>query len=284
MTTQPRSWLYVPGHRVDRLDKAVVAGADAVVVDLEDAVPTEQKSAARAGAVDLLRRNAGADRLIWVRVNAPGSVEWAADLAALAGTSAAGLRVPKAVDPELVRETAARSGLALQLVIESARGLQAVDELATADPAVRGVGLGETDLAADLRVEEDGLDWARGRVVLACRAAGLPSPVQSVWTQVADLDGLAATSRRARAQGFFGRSIVHPRQIAVVHEVFTPSATEVADAEDVITRAARGRDAGESALLDEHGRFIDPAVVARARVVLDRAVRQAPSTAESERR
>ncbi len=262
----------------------MMAGADAVVVDLEDAVPIEQKSAARAGAVDLLHRNAGADRLIWVRVNAPGSVEWAADLAALAGTSATGLRVPRAVDPELVRETAARSGLSLQLLIESARGLQAVDELATADPAVRGVGLGETDLSADLMVEEDGLDWARGRVVLACRAAGLPSPVQSVWTQVADLDGLAATSRRARAQGFFGRSVVHPRQIAVVHEVFTPTATEVADAEAVVARAERGRDTGETAVLDEQGRFIDPAVVARARVVLDRAVRQAPSSSEKERR
>ena len=271
MTGASRSWLYVPGHRTDRLGKAVESGADAVVVDLEDAVPEEHKRTARLAAVDLLdRRPTAAGPAIWVRVNAPGSPHWNEDLAALQGAPAAGLRLPRSEDPELVRETASRAGLPLQLLIETARGLCAVDALALADPAVVGLGLGEADLAADLRVSDDGLDWARGRLVLACRAAGLNSPVQSVWTDVADLDGLRASSHRALACGFFGRSVVHPRQIQVVHEVFTPSATEIADAEQILRAAERARAVGESAVLDERGRFIDPAVVARAQVLLDR--------------
>lgn len=283
MSAAPRSWLYVPGHRVDRLAKAVAAGADAVVVDLEDAVPHDRKAEARAGALDLLRRSGlGAGR-IWVRINAPGTAEWAADVDALSGSAAAGLRVPRAADPELVRVTADRSGLPLQLIIESARGLQAVDELSTAHPAVRGIGLGETDLAADLSVGEAGLDWARGRVVLACRVAGLPSPVQSVWTDVADLDGLAHTSRRAREQGFFGRSVIHPRQIPVVHDVFTPTGPEIADARGVLATADAAAAAGDSAALDAKGRFVDPAVVARARVVLARARRAESPSADQER-
>lgn len=264
---------------MDRLDKALSAGADAVVVDLEDAVPVHRKDEARSGAMDLLARRAGAGVRIWVRINAPGTIEWAADVDALAGSAADGLRVPRAADPVLVQETAARTGLPLHLIIESGQGLQAVDDLTTADPAVVGVGLGETDLAADLGVEEVGLDWARGRLVLACRVAGLSAPVQSVWTHVSDLAGLEATSRRARAQGFFGRSVIHPRQIPVVHAVFTPTDAEIADAEAVLHTADRAGALGQSAALDADGRFVDPAVVARARAVLARAgTPDSPST------
>ncbi|MEV0720829.1 HpcH/HpaI aldolase/citrate lyase family protein, partial [Asanoa sp. NPDC050611] len=110
-----------------------------------------------------------------------------------------------------------------------------------------------------------GLAWARGWVVVAARAAGLPAPVQSVYTDVADLDGLRASTRQARAMGFVGRSVVHPRQIPVVHAVFTPSAAEVAAAEAVLAALRPG----EAAVLDADGRFVDAAVVRRARLVLD---------------
>jgi len=145
-------------------------------------------------------------------------------------------------------------------------------ELAEAHELVAGIGLGEADLAADLLVDRDaGLAWARGAVVVASRAAGLPSPVQSVWTDVGDPEGLRASSEVGRATGFFGRSVIHPRQIDVVHDVYTPSAEEVAAAEGIVATAAEAAARGEAAALDAHGRFVDPAVVARARTVLDRA-------------
>jgi citrate lyase subunit beta/citryl-CoA lyase len=272
VSTVPRSWLYVPGHRADRVAKALVAGADAVVVDLEDAVPADRKDAARDLTVALLEERADHGALqVWVRINPPGTDAGRRDVAVLAGCRPDGLRVPRADDPDEVREVADRTGAPLQLLLESARGLWRARELAEAHELVAGIGLGEADLAADLLVDRDeGLTWARGTVVAAARAAGLPSPVQSVWTDVGDTAGLRASSERGRATGFFGRSVVHPRQIDVVHDVYTPSADELAAAQAIVTTAAEAAARGEVAALDADGRFVDPAVVARARTVLDR--------------
>jgi citrate lyase subunit beta/citryl-CoA lyase len=266
--------------------KALVAGADAVVIDLEDAVPAERKDAARDLTVALLDDRAADDGLsVWVRINPPGTEAGRRDVAALAGRRLDGLRVPRVDDPEVVREVAERTGARLQLLLESARGLVRARELAEAHELVTGIGLGEADLAADLLVDRDeGLTWARGWVVVAARAAGLPSPVQSVWTDVGDPAGLRASCETGRATGFFGRSVIHPRQIDVVHDVYTPSAEEIAAAEGVVATAAEAAARGEAATLDADGRFVDPAVVARARTVLDRAgtrAQLAPPATES---
>ena len=267
----PRSWLYVPGHRPERVQKALASTADAVVVDLEDAVPTAAKDEARRATVALLEDRPPDSPPVWVRVNPPTEPVGRADVEALAGMPVDGLRVPRCEDPQAVHDVAERTGLALMLLLETARGLLRASELARAHTRVRGLGLGEADLAADLMVPSDsGLDWARGSVVAASRAAGLPSPVQSVWTDVADLDGLRASCRAGLAAGFFGRSVIHPSQIAVVHEVYTPSADDVAEARAVLAAGAEARTRGESAVLDSRGRFVDPAVEARAQTVLER--------------
>lgn len=275
-----RSWLYVPGDRPDRVAKAIASGADAVVVDLEDAVPPNRKDIARRHLLDLLSSSDAADdrARIWVRVNDPAGPWGEADLASLtglagdltAGPPLAGLRIPGASDPDLVRRVATQVLLPLQLLIETAAGLACAMDLATAHPLVVGIGLGEADLAADLRVGHDsGLDWARGHIVMTARAAGLPSPVQSVWTDVADQDGLFASSIRGRGLGFLGRSVVHPRQITPVHRAYTPSRDEVAVARATLDTADAALARGEVALLDAAGRFVDPAVVNRARLIID---------------
>lgn len=266
MTTlgRARSWLYVPGHRAELVAKALDGPADAVVVDLEDAVPPAAKDQARETAVATCaeRRNR-----IWVRVNAAGT-PWAdADAAALAGR-ADGLRVPKAEDPAAVAELAERTGARLHLLIESARGLRRVFELAECHPLVAGVSPGETDLAADLRIRDRReLAWARARIVTANRAAGLPSPVASVWTDLADRAGLTADSAALRDAGFFGRSVIHPGQLDPVHRAFTPDRDEVEQARALLTSV----DSAGAAWVDDRGRFVDPAVVAGARWVVDLA-------------
>ncbi|WP_328389373.1 HpcH/HpaI aldolase/citrate lyase family protein [Nocardia sp. NBC_00416] len=268
----PRSWLYVPGHRDDRIGKAFDSAADAVVIDLEDAVPVGAKDRALANALDALRV-VPQDRRVWLRLNAIGT-EWLDhELAALAAAAVplAGVRLPKADDPDTVAATADRLTCEVHAIVESAAGLLAAPRIARCHPRVTGIALGEADLAADLRTEGDGLTWARGWIVTAARAAGLASPVQSVWTAVDDPAGLAATSRVGRAQGFFGRSVIHPNQIDIVNEAYTPSPEEQDRARRIVECAAASMAAGESAVLDENGRFIDPAVVANARVVLDRA-------------
>ena len=282
MTTVPRSWLYVPGHRSDRVAKALAAGADAVVIDLEDAVPAARKEEARDLTVGLLSERAaaadGSGPAVWVRINGLATAHGQDDAAALAGVPADGLRVPRAEEPDAVRRLADGTGKPLQLLLESARGLWRAHELAGCHERVVGIALGEADLAADLLVDRDeGLTWARGAVIVAARAAGLNSPVQSVWTDVGDEEGLRASCRTGRATGFFGRSVIHPRQIDVVHEEYTPSADEIHRAEGIVRIAAEAAERGEVAALGPDGRFVDPAVVARAHVVLDRAPSSPPA-------
>jgi citrate lyase subunit beta / citryl-CoA lyase len=270
-----RSWLYVPGHRTDLVAKARAGAAEAVVVDLEDAVAPGAKDAARATVAGL----EPGDRPLWVRMNALDGPWGEADVAVLAGAAVDGVRVPKADDPDAVARLADRLGHPLHLTVESALGLERAFALARAHPLVAAVSLGEADLAADLRVaDRSALDWARQRVVVASRAAGLPSPLAPVWTDLPDLDGLAADSRAARDRGFWGRSVIHPRQVPVVHEAFTPTADELARARALLDSLESAGARGESAYRDGDGRFVDPAVVAGARAVLDRATVQPRET------
>ena len=268
MRAPVRSWLYVPGHRRDLAEKALAGEADAVVLDLEDAVPLGRKDEARATVADVLA--AGPAKPTWVRLNAIGTGLTYDDVAALASSPPAGVRLPKAESSEQLEALAARlpAPIELHLLIESALGLERAFELA-AHPAVSGIALGEADLAADLGVSSDeALVYARSRCVTAARAARLAPPVQSVHTAVGDDDALRLTSERARALGFFGRSAIHPRQVPVIHAAYTPSADELEDARELMEALAGAEARGEAALVLPDGRFVDPAVVERARRIL----------------
>ncbi|MCB5179320.1 HpcH/HpaI aldolase/citrate lyase family protein [Streptomyces antimicrobicus] len=255
------TWLYAPGDRPEVVAKALAAGADAVIVDLEDAVPASRKEYARAATAQLL-----ADRPpvpVHVRVNALDSPWAGADLSALAGLRGlAGLRLPKVTGPEQVVAAADRSGgVALYALLESALGVERAYDIARAHPALRGLTLGEADLRADLGVSADaGLDWPRSRVVTAARAAGLAPPAQSVFPDVRDLEALAASCAHGRALGFLGRAAIHPRQLPVIERAYLPAPEEVSAAEEIVTAAEAVP--GAQALPD--GRFVDPAVVGAA--------------------
>ncbi|MFJ2868467.1 HpcH/HpaI aldolase/citrate lyase family protein [Kitasatospora sp. NPDC087314] len=262
-----RSWLYVPAHRIELLGKAMAGQTDAVVLDLEDAVPADAKRLARDQVVEALTENW--PKPIWVRVNALDSPWGSADLAALAGTAAAGLRLPKVEDPDLVRAAAVESGLTVHAIIESALGVENAYRIATAHAGVALLSLGEADLMADLRLGDTGaLDWARQRIVNAARAAGLPSPPLAAWTDVADVTGLTADTLAGGKRGFFGRSVLHPKQVSVVNRIFTPDPDEVAAARARLADQV-GRDA--AAWLDDRGRFVDAALLANARWLVDLA-------------
>jgi citrate lyase subunit beta/citryl-CoA lyase len=270
----PRSWLYVPGHRADRIAKALQSDADAVIIDLEDAVPSPAKEAALENAVAALE-SPRQDRHVWVRLNpldTPWSLQELESLGRL-GRKPDGVRIAKAGNVEAITRAAEVLACDVHLLIETATALRDAAQLAGAHPRITGLALGEADLAADLRVSPEGLEWARGWIVTAARSHGLASPVQSVYTDVADLDGLRRSSLQGRRQGFFGRTVIHPRQIDVVNHAFTPTPEEVARAENVVTLARTSAEAGETAVLDSDGRFIDPAVVENARLILDLAIR-----------
>jgi citrate lyase subunit beta/citryl-CoA lyase len=276
----PRSWLYMPASRPELLPKALAGPADAVIVDLEDAVAPSLKDQARAELTGLatIPRNG---KPLWVRINHPAT-EWGdRDIEVLADVEVDGVRIPKADDPAIVADVASRLHRPLHLILESALGVHRAYELATASPCVRGVALGEADLLADLRgLDESALGFARGQVVLAARAAGLDSPIQSAFTDLADAQGLHATSLAGRRAGFVGRTVVHPRQVKVVNRAYTPTTDEIDDARAVVTALGSSSNA---AVVDERGRFLDPALVAQARVVLALAGRAsiAPSVTKT---
>ncbi|MFR9791730.1 HpcH/HpaI aldolase/citrate lyase family protein [Streptomyces sp. MB22_4] len=266
----PLTWLYVPGDRPHVIAKALVAGADVVVIDLEDAVAPDRKEYARAVTADLLAEPQPVP--VHVRVNALGTPWAAADLAALRGLRGlSGLRLPKVTGPSEVRHVAASVPFPLYALLESALAVEHAHAIAGAHPSLRGISLGEADLRADLGVRADsGLDWPRSRVIVAARAAGLPPPPQTVHPDIRDLDGLAASCAHGRALGFLGRAAIHPRQLPVIERAYLPTPAELEHAETVIKAATT--DPGAQALPD--GRFIDAAVVAMARRTLSLARRR----------
>ncbi|MFF1418776.1 HpcH/HpaI aldolase/citrate lyase family protein [Streptomyces sp. NPDC058280] len=244
--------------------KALSYGADVVIVDLEDAVAPERKEYARTATAEFL----AAAHPVPVHVRIADSQ----DLPSLVGLPGlSGLRLPKVTHASDIHRVASRApDLALYALLESALAVEHAHVIASAHPSVRGIALGEADLRADLGVRHDtGLDWSRGRVVVAARAAGLAPPAQSVFPDVRDLDGLAASCVRGRALGLLGRAAIHPRQLPVIERAFLPTPREIGEAEEILEAAAR--DAGAHALSD--GRFVDAAIVAAARRTLSLADR-----------
>jgi citrate lyase subunit beta/citryl-CoA lyase len=258
--------LYVPADRNERVAKALASAADVVVLDLEDAVADEHKNDARAA---VLRALSGQRLRIQVRVNDTRTPRGRADLSALAGALGGtdGVRLPKVESAEELREVAALvPGVPLHPLLESALGVERAYAIAAAHPAVATIGLGEADLRADLGIsDENGLTWARSRIVVAARAAGLPPPVQSVYPDVRDLDGLAASCRTGRALGFRGRAAIHPAQLPVIAAAYRPTEGEVYEARRIVAAFEESR-TGAVAL--PGGRFVDLAVVRQAERVL----------------
>ncbi|MGW5355399.1 HpcH/HpaI aldolase/citrate lyase family protein [Streptomyces sp. NPDC004031] len=277
------TWLYAPGDRPEVVAKALRSGADVVLVDLEDAVPPDRKEYARAATAELLAEPAHGRPPVHVRVNALDGPLAGPDLAALAGLPGlGGLRLPKVGTPgdvaEVVRAVRAAGADVPPLypLLESALGVENAFAVARADPAVRGIALGEADLRADLGLTgEEALTWPRVRTVVAARAAGLAPPAQSVHPDVRDLAGLGESCRRGRALGFLGRAAIHPRQLPVIERAYAPSAQEVAAAHEIL--AASAASPGAVALPD--GRFVDPAVVAVAHRTLLLSTRTLPAAA-----
>jgi citrate lyase subunit beta / citryl-CoA lyase len=273
-----RSYLYVPGSDPRRIEKALASEADAVILDLEDAVAPNRKEEARTTVAEVLRSEH--EKPVFVRINAPDSVLAEEDVEAVAGPRLAGLRLPKTESPEFVRRVAQRlenlgCEAGLQCLIESALGLEFAFEIARTHEKVVGMSLGEADLAADLGVRGDaGLLYARSRLVAATRAAGLPGPVQSVYTNVRDAEGLRRSTMEGKNMGFVGRSAIHPAQIEVINEVFTPTEEEVAEAKDLLARLEESTGTGTGAFALEDGRFVDEAVVGSARLTLALARRE----------
>jgi citrate lyase subunit beta/citryl-CoA lyase len=272
-----RTLLFVPGNRPERFDKAARSGADAVVIDLEDAVAAADKPAARTHIAQQWAALRAIDVPLVVRVNAVDGQVPADDLAlvsALPGLAA--LMVPKAESADtLAALHSATGGVALLPLIETAAGLDNVKAVAGAAGVLRLV-VGSLDFMADTGIacdaEETELVPLRFAVAIATRLARRAPALDGVTVQTGDDIRLQADTRRALRFGFGGKLCIHPRQVAVVHDTLAPSAQELDWARRVL--AADAASAGAAVQLD--GRMVDLPVVLQARATLARAARAVP--------
>jgi citrate lyase subunit beta/citryl-CoA lyase len=281
-----RSYLFAPGHHEKLLGKVFTSGADAVVLDLEDAVPADQKQSARDLVAAALKSRAvkgEASPAIYVRLNAVSTDLWRDDLAAAVGPAVRGIRLAKAEAADEVKAAGEalaaaeeRAGIAVgSLVIvptiESAAGVLAAAEIAR-QPRVEALAFGQADFVRDVGAETDELEtqtlYARSQLVVVSRAAGIRPPIASVYTRIKDLDGLRASSEAARRLGFFGRSAIHPSQLPVINEVFTPTPAQIAAARAIIEAYTAAAATGVTAFAMGDGQFVDAPIVERARAIV----------------
>lgn len=275
-----RSWLYVPGDRPERFEKAIAKGADAVVLDLEDAVAIDRKVEARSLVADWVRNGNHGRAQIWVRVNQglPG-VE---DTKAVANLGLTGICVPKVDDPtELVgihevlveaekRERLESGHWPLIPLIESAVGLTHLASIVAARRVMQ-LQVGEVDLAADLGLNGDierHLASIRSKVLVESVAAGILAPVGPVSTEFRDLDAFRESTRTVIGQGFLGRACIHPNQVMIVNEMCTPGIQEIQEAQDLLDRMDTALQQGRGIALDSQGRMIDEASARAARRII----------------
>jgi citrate lyase subunit beta/citryl-CoA lyase len=281
-----RSWLYAPGNNARLLERVFSAGADAVILDLEDAVPSGEKERARAMVSETVQARAGqSGPPLFVRINHPETGLAEDDVQAVVRPGLDGVRLPKTERPETVAQVDAwiaeaevRTGLpqgrtALLCNVETAAGVWRAHDIAAARPRVLALAFGGVDFGRDAGIVAGGDEletlYARSHLVLASRVAAIRPPVDGVYTQLADEAGLERTTRQGRALGFFGRSAIHPRQIPVINRVYTPSADELAWARQVVQSAEHAeQSAGSGALQLSTGEFVDVAVVRRAQQLL----------------
>jgi citrate lyase subunit beta/citryl-CoA lyase len=296
----PRSYLFVPADRPERIAKALASGADAVIVDLEDAVAPEAKSGARQSLVAWLEDQACvtaraataspdggvAGHLpvplptpLFVRTNSAGTPWFQDDLQVCSLPGVHGIVLPRAQTlDELATVQAAAPQRVLLPLIETALGMQAAVTLASA-PGVQRLVFGSLDLQADLGIEaddegeEEALLAFRSHLVLASRLGGLAAPVDGVSTALQDEAVVQRDTVRARRLGFGAKLCIHPKQVTAVHRGFAPSAEDVAWARRVLKVYEAAQQAGGHGAVAVDGKMVDAPVLRRAHTVLERSAR-----------
>lgn len=270
--------LYVPADRPDRVEKALRSTADIVTIDLEDAVAPNRKTRGRECLTRVLE-SCELSRAIQVRINPRGSQWHEDDLGCVSELpSEVSVRLPKATSGADIEAVGARlDDRSVHAIIESPLGVENAFEIATS--GVSSIALGEADLRSGLGLPLDSGDssalvWARARIVNAAAAAELVPPMMSVYTRIRDLDGLRETSVGARDLGFMGRSAIHPIQLDVIREAFSPRAEEVDRARNTLDRLRGAHEDGSGTVVLEDGSFLDAAMIRASRriVALSQAV------------
>lgn len=272
-----RSYLYVPGNAAEKFPKAAASAADAVILDLEDAVPWSGKDAARRDVRGWLSEQTAPAKELWVRINSGDAAM--ADIQALDGIgSLTGLMLAKAGSAQDVRRIGdvlgahGHENLLLSPLLETPTAIFEAREIAR-QPRVLRLQIGEYDLCAEAGItpgaDEYEVAAIRSQVVLASAEAGIQPPAAPVSIEIKDSEAFRRSTELCARQGFVGRACIHPAQLTTVHAVFTPDEAAVEQAIMVLRLYDAQVQAGTSVFIDADGRFLDEAVVRHARRILD---------------
>jgi citrate lyase subunit beta / citryl-CoA lyase len=282
-----RSLLFAPGNHARRREKAFQVGADGVILDLEDAVPAAEKVQTRPAVRESVLARPADGGWLFVRINGLDTDLALADLETVVVAGLDGVMLPKtesATDVRIVdwllaqfeREAGLDVGrIEIYPILETATGLLAAREIGAASTRVKRLGFGVADFTLDTGMEWSAanpfLQAAAGSLVVLSRACGLEPPLDTIHPDLRDLHGLRAEALQAKRLGFQGKTCIHPDQVGIVNEVFTPSAAEVEDAREVYD-AFRAAESAGSAAIQVRGRFVDYPIAERARRTLELAV------------
>lgn len=279
-----RTFLFAPGNHPRRVEKSLTLGADAVILDLEDAVAIAEKEPARAAVLAALqgpRPCAG-----YVRVNALSTPWCFGDLHAVVQPGVDGIVLPKVESPDdlkIAEWTVAQlererglpvGGIDIMPILETGLGLSAIGAIAASGTRVKRLSFGAGDFTLDL-----GMEWSRDELellpyraafVTASRAAGLEPPIDTVWVRIQDAEGFAASAERGRALGFQGRLCIYPAQVPVANAAFTPTDEQVSAARRIVDAFREAEERG-SASIQVDGKFVDYPIVYQAERLLSKA-------------
>lgn len=270
-----QSYLFVPAQKLEVIGKAVASEAHCVIIDLEDAVAISEKENAREVAARALQEFSS-KKPIFVRINDIGTPYWEADLACAIESKAFGVVVPKAESAEGIRKVARKirqEQAEMQIIplIETAKGVQFCYEIAGSDSLVSRVAFGYIDFALDIGCDltPSGIEllYTRSQVVIASRAAGIASPIDSVYPHLTHPDGLLQEAKHAKQLGLKGKLTIHPKQLGIIHEVFAYSKEELNEARQVVDAFEEAEKQGVAAIT-VNGKLVDYPVYQKAKQVL----------------
>ena len=279
-----RTWLFAPGNHPRKVEKVFTVGADAVVLDLEDAVALEQKTATRTAVVEALKARPIRANRGYIRVNAVDTDFCYGDLQEVIGPWMDGILLPKIESPsqlqtidwlmaQIERARGMQVGtLDILPIIETGRGLAAIDDIARAQTRVKRLSFGAGDFTNDMRMvwtpDENELAHARATIALASRAAELEPPIDTVFIDLQDRKHLKKSACTALSLGYRGKLCIHPAQVEPVNTIFTPSPEEVARAKKHV-EAFTAAEAKGSASIQVDGYFVDYPIIEKAQRTLD---------------
>ncbi len=296
-----RCQLFGPGSRPAIFEKMAKSAADVINLDLEDSVSPDDKPAARANIIQAIGDIDWGDKWLSVRINALDTPYWYRDIVDLleqSGDRLDQIMIPKvgcaadlyAVDALVTAVESARGRsrpISFEVIIESAAGLCHVEEIAAASPRLQAMSLGAADFAASMgmattgiggtqenyymlsggtRTPADPWHWAQAAIVAACRTHGI-LPVDGPFGDFSDDDGFRAQAYRSATLGMVGKWAIHPKQIALANEVFTPSPEAVAEAREILEAMERAKAEGSGAAVYK-GRLVDIASIRQAEVIV----------------